>query len=68
MEIDISGAEDFTNANIANYNRYTGGVVGEVSYGFYGTDTSLGNSHTSRILPLTHRLRFPAFGVPSAVE
>ena len=35
-----------TNSNIANYNRYTGGVVGEVSYGPYGIDTSLGYSHT----------------------
>ena len=35
-----------TNANIANYNRYTGGLVGEVSYGPYGIDTSLGYSHT----------------------
>lgn len=35
-----------TNSQIANYNRYTGGVVGEVSYGPYGTDTSLGYSHT----------------------
>ena len=35
-----------TNAKIANYNRYTGGVVGEVSYGPYGIDTSLGYSHT----------------------
>ena len=35
-----------TNSNIANYNRYTGGVVGEVSYGPYGTDTSKGYSHT----------------------
>lgn len=35
-----------TNANIANYNRYTGGLVGEVSYGPYGTDTTLGYSHT----------------------
>ena len=35
-----------TDSNIANYNRYTGGVVGEVSYGPYGIDTSLGYSHT----------------------
>ena len=35
-----------TNSKIANYNRYTGGVVGEVSYGPYGIDTSLGYSHT----------------------
>ena len=35
-----------TDANIANYNRYTGGLVGEVSYGPYGTDTELGYSHT----------------------
>ena len=35
-----------TNSNIANYNRYTGGVVGEVSYGPYGTDTFKGYSHT----------------------
>ncbi len=35
-----------TNANIANYNRYTGGLVGEVSYGPYGIDTSKGYSHT----------------------
>ena len=35
-----------TNSKIANYNRYTGGVVGEVSYGPYGTDTSNGYSHT----------------------
>ena len=35
-----------TNANIANYNRYTGGLVGEVSYGPYGIDTTLGYSHT----------------------
>ena len=34
------------NAQIANYNRYTGGVVGEVSYGPYGTDTNKGYSHT----------------------
>ena len=35
-----------TNSKIANYNRYTGGVVGEVSYGPHGTDTSKGYSHT----------------------
>ena len=35
-----------TDSNIANYNRYTGGVVGEVSYGPYGTDVSQGYSHT----------------------
>ena len=35
-----------TNSKIANYNRYTGGVVGEVSYGPYGTDTTKGYSHT----------------------
>ena len=35
-----------TDSNIANYNRYTGGVVGEVSYGPYGTDTTKGYSHT----------------------
>ena len=35
-----------TNSKIGNYNRYTGGVVGEVSFGPYGTDTSLGYSHT----------------------
>ena len=35
-----------SNSNIANYNRYTGGVVGEVSYGPYGIDKSLGYSHT----------------------
>ena len=35
-----------TDSNIANYNRYTGGVVGEVSYGPYGIDKSLGYSHT----------------------
>ena len=35
-----------TNANIANYNRYTGGLVGEVSYGPYGTDPDSGYSHT----------------------
>ena len=35
-----------TKSKIANYNRYTGGVVGEVSYGPYGIDTNLGYSHT----------------------
>ena len=35
-----------TDSNIANYNRYTGGVVGEVSYGPYGIDKTLGYSHT----------------------
>ena len=35
-----------TDSKIANYNRATGGVVGEVCYGPYGTDTSLGYSHT----------------------
>lgn len=35
-----------TNSKIANYNRYTGGVVGEVSYGPYGIDINLGYSHT----------------------
>ena len=35
-----------TDSNIANYNRYTGGVVGEVSYGPYGIDTTKGYSHT----------------------
>ena len=35
-----------TNSNIANHNRYTGGVVGEVSFGSYGTDVNLGYSHT----------------------
>ena len=35
-----------TDSQIANYNRYTGGVVGEVSYGPYGIDKSLGYSHT----------------------
>lgn len=35
-----------TNSTIANYNRATGGVVGEVCYGPYGTDTSKGYSHT----------------------
>ena len=35
-----------TNAKLANYQRYTGGVVGEVSGGSYGTDVSKGYSHT----------------------
>ncbi len=35
-----------TNSTIANYNRYTGGIVGEVNYGSYGTDTTQGFSHT----------------------
>ena len=35
-----------TNSKIGNYNRYTGGVVGEVSFGPYGTDTTKGYSHT----------------------
>ena len=35
-----------TDSKIANYNRYTGGVVGEVSYGPYGTDINEGYSHT----------------------
>ena len=35
-----------TNANIANYNRYTGGLVGEVSGGPYGIDPKKGYSHT----------------------
>ena len=35
-----------SNSNIANYNRYTGGVVGEVSYGPYGIDVNQGYSHT----------------------
>ena len=35
-----------TDSNIANYNRYTGGVVGEVSFGPYGIDTAKGYSHT----------------------
>ena len=35
-----------TNSKIGNYNRYTGGVVGEVSFGPYGTDTTEGYSHT----------------------
>ncbi|MBE6926468.1 MAG: hypothetical protein E7461_06455 [Ruminococcaceae bacterium] len=35
-----------TNSTIANYNRATGGVVGEVCFGGYGTDVSQGYSHT----------------------
>ena len=35
-----------TDSKIANYNRATGGVVGEVCYGSYGTDTNKGISHT----------------------
>ena len=35
-----------SHSKIANYNRYTGGVVGEVSGGPYGTDTTKGYSHT----------------------
>ena len=35
-----------TDSQIANYNRATGGVVGEVCYGPYGTDVSEGYSHT----------------------
>ena len=35
-----------TNSKIANYNRATGGVVGEVCYGSYGTDVKQGYSHT----------------------
>ena len=35
-----------TNSTIANYNRATGAVVGEVCYGPYGTDVSQGYSHT----------------------
>ena len=35
-----------SHSKIANYNRYTGGVVGEVSDGPYGTDTTKGYSHT----------------------
>ena len=35
-----------TDSQIANYNRATGGVVGEVCYGPYGTDISNGYSHT----------------------
>ena len=35
-----------TNSKIANYNRATGAVVGEVCYGDYGTDISKGYSHT----------------------
>ena len=35
-----------TNSKIANYNRATGAVVGEVCYGSYGTDKTKGYSHT----------------------
>ena len=35
-----------TDSIIANYNRATGGVVGEVCYGSYGTDVTRGYSHT----------------------
>ena len=35
-----------TNSKIANYNRATGGLLGEVCYGSYGTDVSKGFSHT----------------------
>ena len=35
-----------TDSKIANYNRATGAVVGEVCFGPYGTDTSNGYSHT----------------------
>ena len=35
-----------TNSKIANYQRATGGVVGEVCFGPYGVDTTLGYSHT----------------------
>ena len=35
-----------TNSTIGNYQRATGGVVGEVCYGPYGTDITLGYSHT----------------------
>ncbi len=35
-----------TNSQIANYNRATGAVVGEVCYGSYGTDITKGYSHT----------------------
>ena len=35
-----------TNSTIANYNRATGGVVGEVCFGPYGTDITKGYSHT----------------------
>ena len=35
-----------TNSQIANYNRATGGVVGEVCFGNFGTDTTKGYSHT----------------------
>ena len=35
-----------TDSQIANYNRATGGLLGEVCYGSYETDTTLGFSHT----------------------
>ena len=35
-----------TDSVIANYNRATGAVVGEVCYGGYGTDVKAGYSHT----------------------
>ncbi|MBE6635820.1 MAG: hypothetical protein E7617_06470 [Ruminococcaceae bacterium] len=35
-----------TDSKLANYQRYTGGVVGEVSGGAYGTDVSKDYSHT----------------------
>ncbi len=35
-----------TNSKIANYQRATGGVVGEVCFGPYGTDIEQGYSHT----------------------
>ena len=35
-----------TDSTIANYNRATGAVVGEVCYGPYGTDVEKGYSHT----------------------
>ena len=35
-----------TNSKIANYNRATGGLLGEVCYGSYGTDVNAGFSHT----------------------
>ena len=35
-----------TDSKIANYNRATGGVVGEVCYGSCGTDVNAGFSHT----------------------
>ena len=34
-----------TDSKIANYNRYTGGVVGEVSYGPYGNKIDEHNQH-----------------------